>query len=334
MSLILDRSHVLEVYVEAHERKRVIPSFNAENLTTIEAILEAVYKHGQRIGINNLPIIIGITNSYASRPQSVFYTNTKKWDIGLMLFLKNLEVLTSQDSPYRNIRVMIHLDHIQWDWDRQLLNWDMGQFSSIMYDASTLPLEKNIVSTAEFVELHKKQILIEGACDEIEKVSDNGNGHLTTPDQAEKYFNETGIDIMVANLGTEHRASASTLQYEGQLARAISQRIGPRLCLHGASSIAEEQIAHFFEDGICKVNIWTILERDSTPVLFQKMVENAAKIVGADKAKEMLEKGLLGDKADVISPKSIKFYTASFRRELIFLQMQKIIQKYLDLLYL
>ncbi len=40
------------------------------------------------------------------------------------------------------------------------------------------------------------------------------------------------------------------LQYEGQLARAISQRIGPRLCLHGASSIAEEQIAHFFEDGI------------------------------------------------------------------------------------
>jgi fructose-bisphosphate aldolase class II len=333
MSLILDRSHVLEIYSEARERRWVLPSFNAENLNTLEAILEAVYKHGQTIGINNLPIIIGITNNYASRPQSVFYTNTKKWNIGLMLFLKNLEVLASQDSLYRNLRLMIHLDHIQWDSDDELLKWNMGQFSSIMYDASTLPFEKNIESTAAFVENNKNKILIEGACDEIIKVSNDSIGHLTTSDQAEKYYIETGVDIIVANLGTEHRASASSLKYEGKLTREISKRIGPHICLHGASSVAEEQISHFFEDGICKVNIWTALERDSSPVLFQKMIENAAKIIKPEKAKEMQESGLLGKNADVKSEHSIKFYTSKYRSEIIYLQMQKIVKNYLNLLY-
>ena len=86
MSLVLDRSHVLEVFSEARERKWVIPSFNAENLTTMEAILAAVYENGKMKGIKNLPIIIGITNNYASRPQSVYYTHTKRWNIGLKLF--------------------------------------------------------------------------------------------------------------------------------------------------------------------------------------------------------------------------------------------------------
>ena len=36
----------------------------------------------------NLPVIIGITNNYESRPQSVLYTNTSKWNIGLLLLLK------------------------------------------------------------------------------------------------------------------------------------------------------------------------------------------------------------------------------------------------------
>lgn len=330
MSLIFGRTEVLDIYDEARDRKWVIPSFNAENLTTLEAILNAVYLFGKKQNIKDLPIIIGITNNYSSRSQSVFYTHTKKWNIGLKLFLKSLKILTSPDSPYRHLRVMVHLDHIQWDWDDELLKWDMGQFSSIMYDASTLPIEKNIKYTTAFVENHGEQILIEGACDEI---SNSSNHHLTTPAEAEKYFRETGVDIMVPNLGTEHRSSTSTLKYEGDLAREISNRIGPHLCLHGASSLAEEQISHFFDDGICKVNIWTILERDSAPALFQKMVENASKIVGPEEAKKMLKKGLLGKNADIESLHSINFFTTSFRQEVVYHQMRDIVQKYLRILY-
>lgn len=333
MSLVLDRSHVLEVFSEARERKWVIPSFNAENLTTMEAILAAVYENGKMKGIKNLPIIIGITNNYASRPQSVYYTHTKRWNIGLKLFLKDLEVLASSDSPYKDLQIMVHLDHIQWHEDSKLLKWDMGQFSSIMFDASDLPFDKNIESTAAFVEKNKDKILIEGACDEISEASGVIKDDLITPDLAKKYFRETGVDIIVANLGTEHRSASSTLEYNGHLARSISKKIGPHLCIHGASSLVKEQLSHFFDDGICKVNIWTTLERDSSPVLFQKMIENASKIVGPAKAEEMLAQGLLGKRANSKSPPSIKFYTTAFRQDTIFNKMKEIVQGYLSLLY-
>jgi fructose-bisphosphate aldolase, class II len=330
MSLITERNEVVDIYSEVREKKWVIPEFNAENLTTLEAILEAVFLFGKKNNIKNLPVIIGITNNYSSRSQSVYYTHTKKWNIGIKLFLKNLEILTSADSPYHNLRVMVHLDHIQWDGDSELLKWNMKQFSSIMYDASTLPLEKNIKYTAEFVDKNKNQILIEGACDEI---SSSSSHHLTSPDQAEEYFKETGVDIIVPNLGTEHRSSSSTLKYEGVIAREISRRIGPRLCLHGASSLAEEQMSHFYNDGICKVNIWTILERDSAPALFRMMVKNAAKIIGQEEAKKMLKEGFLGKNADINGRRSIKFFATSFRGEVIYNKMKDIVQNYLRLLY-
>ena len=60
---------------------------------------------------------------------------------------------------------------------------------------------------------------------------------LTDPDAAERYYRATGVDLIVANLGTEHRADAATLRYHGELARKITRRIGPRLCLHGTSSV-------------------------------------------------------------------------------------------------
>src|SRR6056297_1616701 len=161
MPLILDRADVLDVYDYAREKKWVLPTFNSENITTTEAILSAVFEYGESIGINNLPIIIGITNTYKDRPQAVYYTHTKRWDIGLKLFLQDLKVLTDKGSPFENLRVMVHLDHIIWDEDRDLLEWDMSQFSSIMYDASTLPFEENIKKTAAFVEQFGQEIVIE-----------------------------------------------------------------------------------------------------------------------------------------------------------------------------
>ena len=250
MPLISDRKQVLDVFDEAHDRKWVLPTFNVENLTTTEAVLEAVKEYGKIVGIEDLPIIIGITNNYSHRPQSVYYTQTRQWDIGLHLFLSDLIVLTSPEFRYGKLKVMIHLDHIQWDDDKELLDWSMKQFSSIMYDASTLPLEQNINKTAAFVRMNKETIVIEGACDEISSAGSEKN-YLTTPEIVEKYYNQTGIDIVVANLGTEHRANASALQYRSDIARRIKERIGTHLCLHGTSSVSTEKVAKLFDDGIC-----------------------------------------------------------------------------------
>ena len=167
MPLILNRNKVLDIYKKAALKKWVIPTFNSENLTSTEAILAAALEYSHKINQPDIPVTIGITNQYDHRSQSVYYTHTRQWDIGLKLFLADIEVLTSKGSPFEKLNVMIHLDHTQWDNDKPLLEWDMNMFSMIMYDASTLPFEENIKLTAEFVRKHGHEIVIEGACDEI-----------------------------------------------------------------------------------------------------------------------------------------------------------------------
>jgi fructose/tagatose bisphosphate aldolase len=333
MPLILDREKVLEVYEKAGLKKWVVPTFNAENLTTIEAILSATLEYSQKINQPDLPITIGITNQYNHRSQSVYYTHTRLWDIGLKLFLADLEVLTSPGSPFEKLNVMIHLDHAQWDTDKPLLEWDMNRFSMIMYDASSLPIEENIQLTADFVERHGHQIVIEGACDEIVDATGEVRSDLTTPEQALHYLKQTKVDFIVANMGTEHRASSANLKYYGDRARQIRELTGTKLVLHGTSSVSNDQIRNLFDDGIAKVNIWTILERNSSPVLFEDMVRNASKIIGQEMTEAMIKSGLLGSQVNRWDKASLSHYTTVYRQDIVFSEMKKIVLDYLQLWY-
>ncbi|NLO02939.1 MAG: class II fructose-bisphosphate aldolase [Bacteroidales bacterium] len=334
MPLILDRQHVLDIYSEASQKRWVIPCFGSENLTTTEAVLAAALEYSTKTGKPDIPVTIAITNQYSHRSQSANYTHTKLWDIGLKLFCADIEVLTAKGSPFEKLNVMIHLDHTQWDNDLPLLHWDMNKFSMIMYDASTLPFDENIARTAEFVEKHRSEIVIEGACDEIVDATGSEVSKLTTPESAVKYLEGTGADFIVANLGTEHRANKKDLKYHSNLAREISKVTGPKLVLHGTSSVGNDQIGSLYDDGIAKVNIWTALERDSSPALAEEMIKNIAKIVDRDMLSELKEQELLGAKAGLSGVTSLSHYTTVYRQDIIFNKMKEIVAEYFNLWYL
>lgn len=333
MPLITDRNAVLDTYARAAERGWVVPTFCAENLTTMEAILAAAKDYADRIGIPDIPVAIAITNLYSHRSQTLNYTLTGNWRIGLKLWMADLRVLTDCDSPFAKLLVMSHLDHVQPDLDAELLKWDLRSFSSIMFDASALPFDENINITARFVEEHGSEIVVEGACDEIVDAGGNEVSNLTTPENAERYMHETGVDFIVANLGTEHRASAKDLEYHGDLARQIKERVGPKIVLHGTSSVTNDQVRNLFSDGVCKVNIWTALERDSAPVLLEDLVINAAKVAGPRVASRLFEEGYLGPMADRESPSNLGYFTTVHRQGIVFEEMKKIVAGYLEMWY-
>jgi len=333
MPIITDRKQVLDIYNEAAKNKWVLPCFCTENLTTTEAILAATKEYGDAKGIKDLPVIIAITCQYAHRKQASYYTHTRRWDIGMELFMGDLKILTSKGSPYEELRVMIHLDHTQFDDDKELLSWDMDQFSSIMFDASKLPFKENMKLTKQFVVEEGSKIVVEGACDEIVDATGNDKSELTTPEKAEEYFNETGVDLIVANLGTEHRASAKDLKYYSDFASKIKDKIGTRIVLHGASSVPGDQISHLIEDGVCKVNLWTALERDSSPALFKSMVENASKVAGYATVENLKKSELLGSECINYEKASLEFFTTEYRQNIIFIEMKKIVDSYLKLWY-
>jgi len=334
MPIITGRENVLALYEEAAKNQWVLPCFCSENLTTTESILAAAKDFGDEKGIENLPIIVAITCRYYHRTQSAYYTHTRRWDLGLRLFLADLHVLAGKHSPYEKLRIMIHLDHIQFDDDHELFTWDLSKFSSIMFDASKLPFDENIALTKQFVQERGKEILVEGACDEIVDATGTQRSEPTTPDNTERFFRETGVDLIVGNLGTEHRASAKDLRYLGGQARLIKERVGTRIVLHGASSVPSDQIADLFGDGICKVNLWTTLERDSSPALFTSMVENASKVAGGAAVDELKNKGLLGEKCPADDKASIDCFTTVYRQDIVHARMKAIVNSYLKLWYI
>ena len=151
MSVIRDVNEVRAIYKTAGERGWVLPCICTENLTTTEAVLTAAEEYRVDHGMDTLPIILAITNQYDHRSQSVNYTKTRRWDTGLKLFTNDIKVLAEDGGPFEKLQVMIHLDHTQHDTDLELLEGDLTDYASIMYDASTLPLEENIRKTAAFV---------------------------------------------------------------------------------------------------------------------------------------------------------------------------------------
>jgi fructose-bisphosphate aldolase class II len=331
--LVTDRNQLLDIYDAAAQKRWVVPTFCTENLTTTEAVLAATEEHRKHLGASHLPVTLAITNLYSHRSQTLSYTRTGSWEIGLRLFAADVEVLTGRGSPFENLHVMIHLDHIQPDLDRELLGWDMRRFSSIMFDASRLHFEGNMEATARFVEQHGSEIVVEGACDEIRDSRGGEVSNLTTPERAQQYFSTTGVDFIVANLGTEHRAPAPELRYHGEIARAIKERVGTKMVLHGCSSVSRSQIGNLFDDGVCKVNIWTAFERDSSPALLADMVKNAAKVAGPAAAAKLLQAGCLGPQADTTSRPHLDYFTTSYRQGLVFSEMKRIASTYLETWY-
>ncbi len=103
--------------------------------------------------------------------------------------------------------------------------------------------------------------------------------------------------------------------------------------MHGTSSVGHDQIKNLFSDGIAKVNIWTCLERDSSPVLFKDMVLNTAKIIGTSQTQQLINDALLGQKINKKSTPSLSHYTTVYRQDIIFNQMKQIALDYFKLWY-
>ncbi|MBP5274939.1 MAG: class II fructose-bisphosphate aldolase [Abditibacteriota bacterium] len=330
--IISDLSQVRAVYAAAAERGWLIPCFCSENLVTTEAIMEAAAAFAEKYGVKRMPVSIAITCAYSHRSQASYYTSTRDVKTGLELFYADIAALTEKGAPYEDLQALVHLDHIQHDLDKALTESDLSRYSSIMYDASTLPFEENIAKTAEFVRKKGGEIFIEGACDEIVEATENVKNDITTVEDAVRYMSETGVDMMVANLGTEHRASGKDLRYRGDRAREIKAAIGCKTVLHGASSVSNDQIGDLFSDGICKVNVWTALERDSAPDIFAALVKNAVKAAGRDAVKALIDEGYLTEKClDTGDRINIACFTQAYRNGIMAKRIREMVTAYYEL---
>ena len=138
-----------------------------------------------------------------------------------------------------SVPVAVHYDH-GLTFDRCMQALRLG-FSSVMFDCSTKSYEDNAEAVAEMVKIcHGMGVTVEG---ELGHVGDNeGAGKLakpsdyfTDPDMAVDYVKKTGIDALAIAVGNAQ--------------------------LHGGSGLSDDDFREAVKRGICKINIFTDLDK-------------------------------------------------------------------------
>ena len=157
------------------------------------------------------------------------------------------------------VPVAVHLDHgLTEETIREAL--DIG-FTSIMYDGSHYPLQKNMTETIRMVKIARAF----GATVEAEvgQVGGSEDGSvdmeilLTSTEEAMRFAAETEIDALAIAIGNAHGMYKGKPQLRIDRLSEINQVVSVPLVLHGGSGISEEEFRACIQQGIRKINVAT-----------------------------------------------------------------------------
>lgn len=226
---------------KAKEEKYAVGFFNAVNIEMARAIIEKAEEL-------NAPVIVGTAE--------------------VLLPTMDLRRVASYLIPLANdatVPVCIHYDH-GLTFEKCMEAIELG-FTSIMYDCSTAPYEENINRVAEMVNIcHAKNITVEA---ELGHVGDNSSinntsdlsAYYTDPDTAVDFVKRTGVDALAVAVGNAHGDYKFPPKLDFERIDTISKRTGIPLVLHGGSGLSDSDFKTAASLGICKVNIFTDIDK-------------------------------------------------------------------------
>ena len=220
---------------DAMEKNYAVGSFSVANLEMIQGVIKAAEE-------TKSPIILQIAE--------VRLNHSPLHIIGpaMLAAAKNASV-----------PVAVHLDHgTTLECIGEALR--LG-FTSVMFDGSHLPFEKNVEMTKEVVSMAKGY----GAAVEAEigcvGGSEDGSVDIamrcTSPDQAEIFAERTGVDALAIAIGNAHGFYKEAPQLRFDILESVRDRVSIPLVLHGGTGIEPEDFIRCHQSGIKKINIAT-----------------------------------------------------------------------------
>ncbi len=223
---------------EALEEHRVsgwaMLATNFYNAETLLAVLRAAQRMGSALILQTSPSTI----AYLGLETTVAMARAATTELG--------------------VRAWLHLDHAR---DLRLIARCIeAGYDSVMIDASAEPFEQNVRVTQEVVALaHPRGVLVEAELGYIPKLGEREaqEFEMTSPEQAEQFVRETGVDLLAVAIGNAHGFYKRQPRLDMDRLTAIRDRVGAFLVLHGASGIPDEQWREAVQRGVVKVNFAT-----------------------------------------------------------------------------
>lgn len=237
ITMIVNLKEILQM---AEEKKAAVGSFNTPNLECINAVIQAAEEF-------NIPVII----AHAQLHEEVAP-------------LKKIGPVMVQAAEMAKVPVCVHLDHCE-SLEYMKAALDMG-FSGVMYDGSLLAYRENVENTCKAVEMAKKyKAGVEaelGSLPSREGGEEVSSGPVyTDPEEAARFCNETGIDALAASFGTAHGIYKSKPVLDLDRVKAIAEKTGLPLVMHGGSGVSPEDYRICIQNGLRKINYYSYMSK-------------------------------------------------------------------------
>lgn len=248
-----------EMLKEAGKGRYAVGFFNAVNVEMARAVIETAEEL-------KAPVIIGTAE--------------------VLLPAMPLERVAEYLIPMAKkagVPVAVHYDH-GLTFEKCMEALQLG-FTSVMYDCSSLPYDRNLAGVAEMVRIcHAMGVTVEG---ELGHVGDNeGAGKLekpsdyfTDPDQALEFVRATGVDALAVAVGNAHGDYKFPPKLDFERISRIAALTGTPLVLHGGSGLSDDDFREAARRGICKVNIFTDLNKAGKKGVEQGLREGAGSLM-------------------------------------------------------
>ena len=249
-----------DVLLPAKEKGYGVGFFNAVNVEMARAVIETAEEL-------NAPVMVGTAE--------------------VLLPAMELERVAEYLIPMARkakVPVCVHYDHgLTKERCKQAI--DLG-FTSIMYDCSMDDYETNVAKLKEMTDAcHALNITVEG---ELGHVGDNaGAGKLanpsdyfTDPDTALDFVKRTGVDSLAVAVGNAHGDYAFPPKLDFERIRKISEMTDLPLVLHGGSGLSNDDFKQAVSLGICKVNIFTDLDKAGKAGIEKGLAAGAKTMMG------------------------------------------------------
>ena len=223
--------------IAAAERSGVgAAAFNVVHLETAEALVAAAERTGA-------PLILQLSE------------NCVRYHGSLLPIVRATLALAEASSA----DLSVHLDHLT---DPELVRQGvLAGASSVMVDASALPYDQNVATTAELAAwCHERDVFVEAELGEVGgKDGVHAPGARTDPDEALAFVRGTGVDALAVAVGSSHAMVERTTVLDKELIAALRAKLPVPLVLHGSSGVPDEEIRRAIAAGMTKINISTHL---------------------------------------------------------------------------
>lgn len=250
---------------EAESKKVAIGHFNIANIEGLWGIFRAAQSL-------DVPVIIGVSEGERD-----------------FVGIKQAAALVKSIREEFDYPIFINADHT-YSFERVKEVVDAG-FDAVIFDGAKLPMDENIKITKQCVEYARSvnpEILVEAELGYIgtsSKLLDEVPegitlDQLTTPEDAKRFVEETGVDLFSPSVGNIHGMlkGVSNPKLNIDRIKEIRESAGVPLVLHGGSGIVDENFTAAIEAGISLIHINTEIRIAYRDAIKKSLEENPDEI--------------------------------------------------------